>query len=133
MNSICQQYCSPACVAHLYLFLQIHFNGLMSLWMGACECAECESVGMCENVPHPFVALFIPPALMKFHLLDTMQCSEAIMFGTSYETMEGHNIEIGCDGESLTVNGIKMVLKKDIVTTNGVIHLIDQVLMPDSG
>ncbi len=55
------------------------------------------------------------------------------MTGSSYETMEGNNIEIGCDGDSLTVNGIKMVRKKDIVTTNGVIHLIDQVLMPDSG
>lgn len=55
------------------------------------------------------------------------------MAGSSYETMEGDTIEIGCDGDSLTVNGIKMVLKKDIVTTNGVIHLIDQVLMPDSG
>jgi len=55
------------------------------------------------------------------------------MAGSSYETLEGNNIEIGCDGESLTVNGIKMVLKKDIVTTNGVIHLIDQVLLPDSG
>ncbi|KAG7471208.1 hypothetical protein MATL_G00121980 [Megalops atlanticus] len=71
-------------------------------------------------------------ALLNFHLLNSVQCSEAIMAGSSYETMEGHNIEIGCDGESLTVNGIKMVLKKDIVTTNGVIHLIDQVLMPDS-
>ncbi|XP_063763650.1 periostin, osteoblast specific factor b isoform X2 [Eleginops maclovinus] len=71
-------------------------------------------------------------ALLNFHLLDSVQCSEAIMAGTSYETLEGNNIEIGCDGESLTVNGIKMVLKKDIVTTNGVIHLIDQVLMPDS-
>lgn len=55
------------------------------------------------------------------------------MVGSIYETLEGSNIEIGCDGESLTVNGIKMVLKKDIVTSNGVIHLIDQVLMPDSG
>ncbi|XP_034063037.1 periostin, osteoblast specific factor b isoform X3 [Gymnodraco acuticeps] len=71
-------------------------------------------------------------ALLNFHILDSVQCSEAIMGGTSYETLEGNNIEIGCDGESLTVNGIKMVLKKDIVTTNGVIHLIDQVLMPDS-
>ncbi|KAM4589245.1 periostin, osteoblast specific factor b isoform 2-T2 [Fundulus diaphanus] len=71
-------------------------------------------------------------ALLNFHLLDSVQCSEAIMAGTSYETLEGNNIEIGCDGESLTVNGIKMVLKKDIVTTNGVIHLIDQVLIPDS-
>ncbi|XP_056139772.1 periostin, osteoblast specific factor b [Lampris incognitus] len=71
-------------------------------------------------------------ALLNFHLLNSAHCSEAIMAGTSYETMEGNNIEIGCDGDSLTVNGIKMVLKKDIVTTNGVIHLIDQVLMPDS-
>ncbi|KAJ8368557.1 hypothetical protein SKAU_G00085850 [Synaphobranchus kaupii] len=71
-------------------------------------------------------------ALLNFHLLNSVQCSEAILAGTSYETMEGHNIEIGCDGDSLTVNGIKMVLKKDIVTTNGVIHLIDKVLMPDS-
>ena len=55
------------------------------------------------------------------------------MAGSSYETLEGNSIEIGCDGESLTVNGIKMVLKKDIVTTNGVIHLIDEVLFPDSG
>lgn len=55
------------------------------------------------------------------------------MAGTAYETMEGNSIVIGCDGDSLTVNGIKMVRKKDIVTTNGVIHLIDQVLMPDSG
>lgn len=73
------------------------------------------------------------PALLNYHLLNSVQCSEAIMAGTSYETLEGSNIEIGCDGDSLTVNGIKMVLKKDIVTSNGVIHLIDQVLMPDSG
>uniref|UniRef100_A0A671L7S5 Periostin-like n=1 Tax=Sinocyclocheilus anshuiensis TaxID=1608454 RepID=A0A671L7S5_9TELE len=71
-------------------------------------------------------------ALLNYHLLNSVQCSEAIMAGTSYETLEGSNIEIGCDGDSLTVNGIKMVLKKDIVTTNGVIHLIDQVLMPNS-
>ncbi|XP_066506725.1 periostin isoform X2 [Hoplias malabaricus] len=71
-------------------------------------------------------------AFLKYHLLSSMQCSEAIMAGTVFETMEGSTIEIGCDGDSLTVNGIKMVLKKDIVTSNGVIHLISEVLMPDS-
>ncbi|KAM9348782.1 periostin-like isoform 2-T2 [Symphorus nematophorus] len=71
-------------------------------------------------------------ALVNYHLLNSVQCSEAIMAGSVYETAEGSTIEIGCDGDSLTVNGIKMVLKKDIVTTNGVIHLIDQVLIPDS-
>ncbi|XP_054611782.1 periostin-like isoform X2 [Dunckerocampus dactyliophorus] len=71
-------------------------------------------------------------ALVNYHLLKSVQCSEAIMAGTVYETAEGSSIEVGCDGDSLTVNGVKMVLKKDIVTTNGVIHLIDQVLVPNS-
>ncbi|KAM4546068.1 periostin-like isoform 2-T2 [Odontesthes bonariensis] len=71
-------------------------------------------------------------ALVNYHLLNSVQCAEAIMAGSVYETAEGSTIEIGCDGDSLTVNGIKMVLKKDIVTSNGVIHLIDQVLIPDS-
>uniref|UniRef100_A0A8D0DBI4 Periostin n=1 Tax=Sander lucioperca TaxID=283035 RepID=A0A8D0DBI4_SANLU len=74
----------------------------------------------------------VTAALVNYHLLKSVQCSEAIMAGSVYETAEGSTIEIGCDGDSLTVNGIKMVLKKDIVTTNGVIHLIDRVLIPDS-
>ncbi|XP_066555888.1 periostin, osteoblast specific factor b isoform X2 [Amia ocellicauda] len=82
-----------------------------------------------ERIMRDKVAL---KALLKFHILDSVQCSEAIMAGSSYETLEGNNIEIGCDGDSLTVNGIKMVKRKDIVTSNGVIHLIDQVLIPDS-
>ncbi|XP_028655106.1 periostin-like isoform X1 [Erpetoichthys calabaricus] len=71
-------------------------------------------------------------AVLNFHTLNSVQCSEAIMAGSSYETLEGNNIEIGCDGDSMTVNGVKMVKRKDIVTTNGVIHLIDEVLIPDS-
>ncbi|XP_007438603.1 periostin isoform X1 [Python bivittatus] len=71
-------------------------------------------------------------ALIKFHVLNTLQCSEAIMSGAVFETLEGNTIEIGCDGESLTINGVKMVNRKDIVTSNGVVHLIDQVLIPDS-
>ncbi|XP_015270287.1 PREDICTED: periostin isoform X1 [Gekko japonicus] len=71
-------------------------------------------------------------ALMKFHVLNTLQCSEAIMGGGVFDTLEGNTVEVGCDGESLTVNGVKMVSRKDIVTTNGVIHLVDQVMIPDS-
>lgn len=75
----------------------------------------------------------ILPALVNYHLLNSVQCAEAITAGSVYETAEGSTVEIGCDGDSVTVNGIKMVLKKDIVASNGVIHLIDQVLIPDAG
>uniref|UniRef100_A0A4W3KF88 Periostin, osteoblast specific factor b n=1 Tax=Callorhinchus milii TaxID=7868 RepID=A0A4W3KF88_CALMI len=71
-------------------------------------------------------------ALLNYHILESVQCSEAIMSGSAYTTLEGSNIEIGCDGDSLTINGKKMVNRKDIVTTNGVIHLIDEVLIPDA-
>lgn len=86
--------------------------------------------GLCNPIDSPSAPL---PALVNYHLLNSVQCSEAIMAGSVFETAEGSTVEIGCDGDSLTVNGIKMVLKKDIVTTNGVIHLIDQVLIPDAG
>lgn len=75
----------------------------------------------------------LSPALLKYHILNTVQCSEAITGGAVFETMEGNTVEIGCEGDSISVNGIKMVNKKDIVTKNGVIHLIDEVLIPDSG
>ncbi|XP_069496605.1 periostin isoform X4 [Ambystoma mexicanum] len=71
-------------------------------------------------------------ALVKFHVLDSVQCSEAIMGGSVHETLEGSTVEIGCDGDSLTVNGAKIVKRKDIVTSNGVIHLVDQVMIPNS-
>ncbi|XP_053312315.1 periostin [Spea bombifrons] len=71
-------------------------------------------------------------ALVNFHILDSVQCSEAIMGGAVFDSLEGSPLQIGCDGDSLTVNGKKIVSRKDIVTSNGVIHLIDDVLIPDS-
>ncbi|XP_075055118.1 periostin isoform X3 [Mixophyes fleayi] len=71
-------------------------------------------------------------ALVNFHVLDSVQCSEAILGGSIFDTLEGSPLQIGCDGDSLTVNGQKLVNRKDIVTSNGVIHLIDEVLIPDS-
>ncbi|XP_038673743.1 periostin, osteoblast specific factor b isoform X4 [Scyliorhinus canicula] len=71
-------------------------------------------------------------AMLNYHILNSVQCSEAIMSGSTYATLEGTQIEIGCDGDSLTVNGQRMVNRKDIVTSNGVIHLIDKVLIPDA-
>ncbi|KAM8976023.1 periostin [Pelodytes ibericus] len=71
-------------------------------------------------------------ALVNYHILDSVQCSEAIMGGVALDNLEGSTLQIGCDGDSLTVNGKKIGNRKDIVTSNGVIHLIDDVLIPDS-
>ncbi|XP_075419022.1 periostin isoform X7 [Tenrec ecaudatus] len=104
-------------------------DGHFTLFAPTNEAFEKLPRGVLERIMGDKVA---SEALMKYHILNTLQCSEAIMGGAVFETLEGNTIEIGCDGDSITVNGIKMVNKKDIVTNNGVIHLIDEVLIPDS-
>ncbi|XP_074160965.1 periostin isoform X2 [Sminthopsis crassicaudata] len=104
-------------------------DGHFTLFAPTNEAFEKLPRGVLERIMGDKVA---SEALLKYHILNTLQCSEAIMGGAVFETLEGTTVEIGCDGESLTVNGVKMVNRKDIVTNNGVIHLIDQVLIPDS-
>ncbi|XP_004458075.2 periostin isoform X2 [Dasypus novemcinctus] len=104
-------------------------DGHFTLFAPTNEAFEKLPRGVLERIMGDKVA---SEALLKYHILNTLQCSESIMSGAVFETLEGNTVEIGCDGDSITVNGIKMVNKKDIVTNNGVIHLIDQVLIPDS-
>ncbi|GAB1287525.1 Periostin [Apodemus speciosus] len=104
-------------------------DGHFTLFAPTNEAFEKLPRGVLERIMGDKVA---SEALMKYHILNTLQCSEAITGGAVFETMEGNTIEIGCEGDSISINGIKMVNKKDIVTKNGVIHLIDEVLIPDS-
>ena len=46
------------------------------------------------------------------------------------ETLDGGSLEIGSDGATVTVSGA-MVLASDIAAANGVVHVIDAVLVPD--
>ncbi len=47
----------------------------------------------------------------------------------AYRTVNGKNIDVVVDGETIKVNGAK-VIKSDISGPNGVAYIIDQVLMP---
>lgn len=71
--------------------------------------------------------------LLHHHLLNSAQCSEAIIAGSSIETIEGTPLEVGCLGDELTLNGKAIISKKDVLATNGVVHFIDELLIPDSG
>ena len=46
-------------------------------------------------------------------------------------TVNGQKLAIEANGNGVTVNGAK-VLKTDIAATNGVIHVIDTVILPKS-
>ncbi|KAM4678600.1 transforming growth factor-beta-induced protein ig-h3 [Discoglossus pictus] len=70
--------------------------------------------------------------LLHHHILNNAQCSEAIIAGSSMETLEGTSLEVGCSGDELTLNGKAIISKKDILATNGVVHFIDELLIPDA-
>lgn len=73
------------------------------------------------------------PDLLNFHILKHLQCAESIVSGSSMETLQGTSLEVGCDGDQMTLNGRAVVTKKDQLGTNGVIHYINELLIPDSG
>ncbi|XP_032480947.1 transforming growth factor-beta-induced protein ig-h3 isoform X4 [Phocoena sinus] len=70
--------------------------------------------------------------LLNNHILKSAMCAEAIVAGLSLETLEGTTLEVGCSGDTLTINGKPIISNKDVVATNGVIHFIDELLIPDS-
>lgn len=60
-------------------------------------------------------------------------CAEAIIAGLTMETLEGTTLDVGCSGEELTLNGKPIIANKDILATNGVVHFVNELLIPDSG
>jgi len=60
-------------------------------------------------------------------------CAEAIIAGLTMETLEGTTLDVGCSGEELTLNGRAIIANKDILATNGVVHFVNELLIPDSG
>ncbi|XP_047210493.1 transforming growth factor-beta-induced protein ig-h3 [Girardinichthys multiradiatus] len=70
--------------------------------------------------------------LLNYHILKQLQCAESIVSGTPMETLQGTSLEVGCDGDQMTLNGKAIITKKDNLGTNGVIHYISELLIPDS-
>ncbi|XP_043846299.1 transforming growth factor-beta-induced protein ig-h3 [Dromiciops gliroides] len=70
--------------------------------------------------------------LLNNHILKTAMCAEAIIAGLSMETLGGNTLEVGCNGDVLTIDGKAIISNKDNLATNGVIHYVDELLIPDS-
>jgi uncharacterized surface protein with fasciclin (FAS1) repeats len=67
--------------------------------------------------------------VLLYHVLDGKVMS-SVLTNTTVETLEGTNITVVVD-TNVTINGAT-VTSKDIECVNGVIHVIDQVLLPES-
>jgi uncharacterized surface protein with fasciclin (FAS1) repeats len=93
-----------------------------------------------KAAPKTFNAVATTPALLKkiltYHVLatkvDAMAATAAAQKGASVKTLEGEKIKLSIVGGKLTLNGSSTVIKADIAASNGVVHLINTVLVPPS-
>lgn len=71
--------------------------------------------------------------LLRYHVIERDLCSAAIISPTKITTREGQTLEVSCDvSDRLTINGAS-ASETDILASNGIIHAIDDLLVPDSG
>lgn len=68
-------------------------------------------------------------AILKFHVVSGRVYSDAVASGGAIETLQGGRLEARTDEKGVFVNGAKVV-KPDVETKNGVIHVVDTVLIP---
>lgn len=70
-------------------------------------------------------------AILKYHVVSGSVMAEKAMTLTEAETLNGENVSIEKKDDGLYVGGAKVV-KPDIKTSNGVIHVVDKVILPPS-
>jgi uncharacterized surface protein with fasciclin (FAS1) repeats len=69
-------------------------------------------------------------ALLMYHVVPGNMSAAQVMAMTDATTAQGGMIAIKMDGSHMMLNGMTMVTSADIKAKNGVIHVIDTVLMP---
>ena len=88
-----------------------------------------------EKLPKGTVETLLKPenkeklaAILKYHVVPGKVMAADVKPG-KVKTANGKELEIKVDGDTVMVDGAKVV-KTDITGTNGVIHVIDSVVLP---
>src|SRR5450432_1190783 len=68
-------------------------------------------------------------AILTYHVVAGKVTAAQVMKINSAKTVNGASVAISVNGGTVMVDGAK-VIKADIMCSNGVIHVIDSVLMP---
>lgn len=70
--------------------------------------------------------------VLNYHIMEQTICSAAILGPTNLTSREGQKLEFSCDiNDQLIING-KPASETDLVGSNGVVHTIDTLLLPNS-
>ncbi|MHA6327144.1 fasciclin domain-containing protein [Roseivivax sp. CAU 1753] len=69
-------------------------------------------------------------AILTYHVVSGAVMSGDLYDGMEAETVQSGTVEISINGDTVMVDGATVVAA-DVEASNGVIHVIDQVIMPD--
>ncbi len=88
------------------------------------------------NVPQDVLADLLKPAnkgkltqVLTYHVVPGKIVADKVVKMKGLTTVEGQRLDLSAEGGTVTVDGAKVV-KADIACTNGVIHVIDAVVLP---
>ena len=70
--------------------------------------------------------------ILTYHVVDGKVMASDVVTLDEATTLNGQTIKITVDGDSVILNDTVMVIATDIEASNGVIHVIDAVLIPSS-
>jgi len=77
-------------------------------------------------------------SILKYHVLNYRAFSQTFQNGADVVTAEGNSVRFTVNGGKVTVLGkgngttVANITSPDVVTSNGVIHVIDRVLLPSA-
>lgn len=79
-------------------------------------------------------ALLADPAslgdILQYHVVEGSYPSSELTDGQTLTTLQGGDLTVSIDGDTVKVNNDATVLQADLQAGNGVIHVIDTVLQP---
>ncbi|XP_064609669.1 transforming growth factor-beta-induced protein ig-h3-like [Liolophura sinensis] len=70
-------------------------------------------------------------ALLKNHMVKRPLCADSIYSACGLRSLNGQIIKANCNGNGLTIQG-KKIQERDILATNGVVHVVDDIFIPDA-
>ncbi len=70
-------------------------------------------------------------ALLQYHVVAAEVFSDDLSNGPVQTLLSGQTVDVSLAGGMVTLNGSSKVTQADIDASNGVIHIIDEVLIPD--
>src|SRR4051794_19524518 len=71
-------------------------------------------------------------AVLLYHVVQGRVPASTVVGLKSAKTLNGASVKIAVKGQSVYLNGSTKVIKTDVKASNGIIHVINKVLLPPS-